>query len=382
MGSAALKPSAAVGRLLRQKRRERRLTLQEVSDRLGARGDRVPVSTLARIELGKLDPGVLRLHLLLDLFEVPPHLVADLIELEKLAVEPPAETDLEVLFRDGLEHWKQGRISEGLAYLFAVRARVSDDRDERVLRQKATLAFATVARNLGKFRLARQLVDDLLCEAPGSDVLVGALVLAASLWRGSGSTEVALALVRQAGFHTGGPKDEAWVLHQQAKILLEAGRVAEAAKALATALARYRRLGDKYGETQARLLRIAVLEKGGNPAAALDCARRALGWAKRHGHTRLATVALLEQGRLRAGSGKVEAGVKSLRQGLAEATLHGDRAAEFLAHYHLWKVYERLGDADRATFELKTAMHFVQFIDDHSPESDEVRALVKEASRK
>ena len=89
MGSAALKPSLAIGRLLREKRKERQLTLREVSERMAERGGRIPISTLVRIEQGKLDPGVRRLHALLRFYDVPPHLVADLVELEDLAVELP-----------------------------------------------------------------------------------------------------------------------------------------------------------------------------------------------------------------------------------------------------------------------------------------------------
>jgi transcriptional regulator with XRE-family HTH domain len=87
MGSAALKPSVAVGRLLRQRRKEMKLTLREVSERMADRGDRIPTSTLVRIEQGKLDPGVRRLHLLLRLYDLPPHLIADLVERVEAVVE-------------------------------------------------------------------------------------------------------------------------------------------------------------------------------------------------------------------------------------------------------------------------------------------------------
>ena len=66
-----MKPAVSVGRLLRRKRKDLRLTLREVSERMAERGDRIHVSTLVRVEQGKLDPGVRRLHLLLRLYDVP-----------------------------------------------------------------------------------------------------------------------------------------------------------------------------------------------------------------------------------------------------------------------------------------------------------------------
>ena len=124
MGSAAIRPLPAVGQLLRKKRQELKLSLQSVSERLSAQGHRIPPSTLGRIEQGRLDPGVRRLYLLLDLYSIPPHLVSDLVEVETLAGTPPIlvpDHDLQALHDQGLEHWKKGNVAEGLAYLFAVR---------------------------------------------------------------------------------------------------------------------------------------------------------------------------------------------------------------------------------------------------------------------
>src|SRR5688572_3287668 len=127
MPKGIVRASQAVGSLLREKRLALGLSLRQVSDRLKEQGETIPSSTLIRIEQGKLDPGVLRLHRLLRLYKVPPLLVADLIELEDLAIEIPAGLDLETLYRDGADAWKRGDIPKGLAYLFAVRRHVPDD---------------------------------------------------------------------------------------------------------------------------------------------------------------------------------------------------------------------------------------------------------------
>lgn len=165
MGSAAVKPSPAVSHLLRSRRLEMNLTLREVSEKLAERGERFPESTLVRVELGKLDPGVRRLHLLLSLYQIPPHLVADLVELEEHAVEAPEGTDLDALLRKGVEFLKQGNTGQALAHIFAIKRQESDNPKSRALRQDATLAIASAARDLGKLHLARQLVEDVLCDS-------------------------------------------------------------------------------------------------------------------------------------------------------------------------------------------------------------------------
>jgi tetratricopeptide (TPR) repeat protein len=380
MGSAAIKPLPGVGQLLRKKRRELKLSLQAVSERLAARGHRIPPSTLGRIEQGRLDPGVRRLYLLLDLYRIPPHLVSDLVEVETLAGAPPLVVptdDLQALHDQGIEHWRSGNVAEGLAYLFAVREYVPDDEASRVLRQRTTLMFATLARNLGKYRLARQIADELLCEPPEPDVLVPALVLAASLWVGLGGTAVALGLVREAEQRLPGrpKKERAWVLHQKAKLLFRSGQTAEAQKILRTALATYRQLGDTYGEVRGLVLRATIQEKQGDMERALTTARKVIKLSDRHGHARGAVFGHLELGRLLAKSSQDEAALEHLTRGLSDAVRLKDHNAQFFAHYHLWKIHLAMNQRDRARFELNAASYFVQFVDERTSEVDEIARL-------
>jgi tetratricopeptide (TPR) repeat protein len=354
--------------------------LRDVSERLAGAGDRIPVSTLARIEQGKLDPGIRRLHLLLRLYEVSPHLVADLVELESLAVEPPVSRDLETLYREGVEYWKKGDIGHGLAYLFAVRELVPDGEPARLLRQRAHLGFAIAARNLGKLRLARQIVDDLLCEPPHPELVVRVLVLASSLWRGLGSLDVAVALVRRASERLDADDQTAaaLVLHQEAKLLLETGGIEEATRVLDRAVGRYRDQKDRYNELRALVLRIGLLEQAGRLDEAFGCAREVIAAAERLGFARLGISGRLELGRLLVKTGALDEGVRVLREGLGQAVLLDDRYTEFLAHYGLWQAHEAAGDRDRARFEREAARYFVRFIDEQSIEAEAVRQLLVE----
>jgi tetratricopeptide (TPR) repeat protein len=378
MGSAALKTSVAVGRLLRNRRKELRLTLREVSERIAEAGESFPTSTLVRVEQGKLDPGIRRLHILLRLYDIPPHLVADLVELEKLAVEEPKGKDLETLCREGVELWKKGEIGEALAYLFAIRQHVPDDDKSRLLRQRATLNFAIAASDLGKHKLARQLMDDLLCEPPDPALISRVLIFAASVWRGLGSVEMALASIRQAATHVADDDDQqrAWVLHQEARLLVETGDLKGAKRALDRVMKLYRELGDKDGEARASIVNVNLHLARGEVKAALTCARRTLRMAEEHGLDLSVLSSRLEIGRLLIMSGSSKKALEPLHKALAQATGLGERRAEFYAHYHLWKAHEALGDRDRAKFELHAASYFVQFIEDPVPEAAEVRALI------
>jgi len=318
--------------------------------------------------------------MLLDLYRVPPHLVADLVELELIAADPPVQGDLQTLYDDGVAAWKRGDFPTGLACFFAVRKEVPTDDESRLMRQRASLGFAIAARNLGKFRLARQIVDDLLCEPPADSLLINVLVEASSLWHGLGSLETALALVRQAATHLepGDNPESAWVRHQEARLVLEDGKLGDAAEILDAAIRHYRALSDRYGEARALNLRTGLLKKGGEPDAALETAREAHRLAEEHQLEGVQLGAQLEIGQLQTEVGDVDEGLRTLREALGEAVRLGNRHGEFLAHYYLWKTHEKLGDTDRARFELQAARYFVRFIDNHSPESEEVRKLIDE----
>jgi tetratricopeptide (TPR) repeat protein len=384
MGSAALKPSVAVGRLLRNRRHEMRLTLRDVSERIQEMGERFPTSTLIRVEQGKLDPGVRRLHLLMKLYRIPPHLVADLVEIEEHAVEEPRHSNLERLRRQGVEHLKRGRTGQALAHLFAIRQHAPDDDESRLLRQQATLTFAIAARDLGKRNLAAQLVDDLLCEPEDPSLRMNLLVLASSLWHGKGAVEVALALIRQAATHIrrGDHAQRAWIRHQEGRLLLEAGSLEQASEAIADAIQSYRKGKDVDGEARAMIVEIQVRVARGEIDTALKLARRVIRIAERAGHDLPLVSGRLELGRLLVLKGDAEKGLRELRKALSRAVLLENALLEFHAHYHLWKAHEALGDQDRARLAFQSASHFVRRIDPASPEAREIRKALEETAQR
>jgi tetratricopeptide (TPR) repeat protein len=351
------------------------LTLRDVSEKLEERGERFPPSTLVRVEQGMLDPGVRRLHMLLELYDIPPHLVADLIELEELAVEEPKDKDLGTLFEEGLAFLKQGNIAQALAHLFAIRQHVPSDKDSRVLRQHATLAFAQAARDMGKFRLARQLVEDLLCEPPDRSLLVRVLVLEATLWTVLGSSDMALAVILRAESLAGqeDPRQRAWIRHQEAKLRVQFGELAAAEDAIAEARKLYRKTKDVNGEAKILLIELQAAEARGDLTGALRIARKVVDLSKRGGHELPLASGRLELGRLLVQTGSPEEGLEILGQALEQGVALENKYLEFHAHYYLWKAYAATGQTDRSRFELHSASYFLGFIDENSPEAKEIR---------
>src|SRR5262249_4403025 len=150
---------------------------------------------------------------------------------------------------------------------------------------------------------------------------VKALVLAASVWRGLGSLDVATALASHAATKVppGDHELGALVAHQQAKLHRKAGDIAAAARSLGRAVRHYRSRRDTYGETRAKLLRVGLLEAEGRLERSIPAAREALAFAERHDHGKLVLTARLELGRLLVAAGRDDEGLAVLREALGRA---------------------------------------------------------------
>lgn len=325
MGSSPVTTSKSVGRLLRRRREALGLSLRRVSRDSAARGETIPASTLSRIEHGRLDPGVRRLTTLLRLYDLDPAHIADLAELESMAVEPP-QGDVETIAARALSWLHAGNLHQALAHVFALREYAADDPEQREVRQRASLNLAILARSLGKDRLARKLVDDLLCEPLPERLLTSALIVSASLWTGAGGSEVALALIARAATRVGpgDPLQRARVRHQEAKILLHAGKAEEASAALDAAMADYRAADHTHDEMAGRILRIAILEATGIGGDPIPWARETIAACERAGHPRLAAHARIELGRLLQAAGRSDEAEDELRRAVAECERVGD----------------------------------------------------------
>ncbi len=345
---------------------------------MSALGEPLPVSSLDHIEKGKSEPGVRRLFYLLRLYGVPVQMVAELAELEEASIEPPVDIQPEKAYREGLEHLQRGEFQQGLAFMLAVRHRRPEGSRGKTLRQQATLSFAIAARNLGRYRLANTLLEELLSEAVDPSVLANVLLEMGTVWFALGSTEAALAFYGRASSYipAGDDRMQGLLQHLMGRVHLVRSELDQADQLLRRALELYRRAGDTLNESKARLVMVQLLEARGNLKAAIAEADAVRAGAQRRRQAFPAMIASLRKGRLLIQAGQAEEGLGLLREALAEAVRIGDRATEFFAHYHIWKAYEATGDPARAAVALESARYYVQFVQEHSPEAVEVRAFI------
>ncbi len=375
MGRESIPPSPTLGRLLRARRQELRLGLNEVSAKIQAVGHSLPASTLASIERGEADPGVRRLCLLLRLYDLPAEMITDAIEIEELAAPLPAEKDPDVLLRKGVEFWKQGDFAQGMAHVLALREQVPHGPKGKQQRQKALLTFAIAVQSLGKYRLARRVVDDLLCEPPDSSLLPNVLMVAADLWVDLGSTEAALGFLARAEHHI--PRRDvrlsAMLLHQRGKTRFRAGDRGAGAD-VGAAIQRYRKLGDSANEARAQLLAVRIAAAHRSIGEAIALSRDAIVVADSNGHPGLAAYLRLELGALLHKAQQFADSLEPLQAALGQTVLMRDRPAEFLAHYRLYKAYQALSDRARAAVEREAARYYARFVEEPYPELEEFRA--------
>jgi len=365
-----------MARLLRERRRELGLTLRDVQNLTKESGKPIPHSTLARIESGRLDPGVRRLQQLLRLYRLPAQAAGDLLDLESVAGAVPFERDPIKLRDRAVEAWRAGRVPEAMACFFEFRERAgkTSDLPADVL-QDAVLTFAVAAGSLGKHRIARHILEDLLLEKLSVPILVRTLVQLSVSWHALGSTEAALAFLERAAVHTG-PKDHRgrlWIEHQRALVHLDLEQFEAAKRHLDLALEASR--AAKSPQDQVRLLlSLAHLHyDAGRGKDAVLAGRRAETFARRHGFARSRLFAQLETARGLLLDHDVAGSRARLRTVLADSVTSDDNVIRFYTHYYLWKTELAGGEPARADVELREAAYFVRFVDQTSPEVVEVR---------
>ncbi len=374
-------PCSAVADLLRSRRLELGLSLREVESQTGVLGETIPITVIARVERGAVDPGFRRLNVLLRLYDIPLDVAGGLADLEQFAGALPADPAAD--YQEAIRQWKAGDLRLGMAHLLALKTQTTSDPATKLLRQKALLAFGIAAGSLGRYRLSRNIVDELLLEPPEPSLLVPILTQAAACWHRLGSSEVALALLGRAESHVAAGEHQklAWICHNRASTLVTLGQFAEGRAELGRARMAYRAAKDTHGEGLALGVLVRLAVDRGALDAALVAAREAHAFATKHGHDRLRIMRRIDEGRILIALKETQAGIAALNDGLAGAIAMQDGVSQFHAHFHLWKAHGRLGDAARADLELRAAQYYVRFLDDVAPEATEVRQLIGRGPR-
>jgi tetratricopeptide (TPR) repeat protein len=227
------------------------------------------------------------------------------------------------------------------------------------------------------------MLDELLLEKLDPRLLVSVLIQQSVVWRSLGSQVAASAFLDSAALHArpDSPRENGWVQHQRAQLLIEQRQFAAAAKCLALAVKYHRQAKAPHDEALALLSMAKLKFDQGQPRAATVAARRAERFATRHKTNRVRLSALLEQARAHLALGSIDAGKKLLHNVLADSMVANDNTLCFYAHFYLWQAEQSAGHVGRAAVELREISHYVKFVDQNSPESRIARRELGSAPR-
>jgi hypothetical protein len=99
------------------------------------------------------------------------------------------------------------------------------------------------------------------------------------------------------------------------------------------------------------------------------------------GHDRLALMRQIDEGRTLVALGRADTATGVLHEALGTAGAKHDVLCQFHAHFYLWKAYTLLKQQDRAELELQAAQYHSRFLDDKTPESEEIRQTMRSPKR-
>lgn len=381
MPRQAIKTSPAMARYLRECRQKSGLTLREVHELTAAEGDPIPSSTVCKIEQGKVEPGLVRVRQLLNVYHKPLHQAADLLEIEALVDGKASKGSPDERFESGMRALQEGRVREALSWLLPLRPREGQGQPVGEISQRALISISIAMQQIGKHRLAFGMVEQVLNDQsqPIPELKLHAHVQAARLWLDLGSVEIALAFLGRAREHLpkGDSQREAWILGNEANALAMGGRYVEAIACTEKALELFRETGDEINLVGSHAQLAKYRLRAGDAHGALETVRAGFKVAEGKAYEERSTRLRLIEGRALVEVGDADEGLTALKQALASAIEMDDLSLQFLSHYHLWKAHVALGSPLRAEFELGAARSHLRFSDEDCEESREVRAQLR-----
>jgi tetratricopeptide (TPR) repeat protein len=366
-----------MARYLRECRQQLGLSLREVQQQTASCGSPIPSSTICKIEQGKVEPGLVRIRQLLEVYRQPLHEAADLLELEALVGSPPEHDSPAELFERGQALLKQGKVRDSLAALLPLRQAANDDEAINGVRQRTLIVLSVALQRLGRHRLALRMIEDLLVEGPEPALRVNAHVQAARVWLDLGGTEIAMAFMMRAQAHLAhdDKKGAAWIRSHEAELLRRAGELDEANARAAEAARLLAEVGDQNNLVRMMAQLADLRLEAGDAEGSLAAAREGLEHAEANGFGEPVARLRLYGGRALIRLERREEGLAELQRAMAAAVELDDLSLQFLAHYHLWKGYLEVGNRMRAEFELGAARSYLRFSDERSEEAREIRSL-------
>ena len=350
-----LRGSTRLGNYLRRLRIGYGLSLRRVEDKAKTGGGEIDNSQLSRYERGKCYPSFDKLCLLANIFNVPIQNFSDVLDLERVeSYEPAQPATYEDIKAEAAREWDQGNFARAYAIYETALARLEDGVEGAVDQETLARARFNLARTLlrmGKISLAETELRLILRRhkdiSPVTEVAVlGAL---ADSHEDKGDrylalleSEKALALARAAG----NAEYEGYALHRIGRLHFLDGEYDKALEGFRGARALLETTAGKYDLT---LIRInigfcqAMLGKVDRGVREL---REALQVAGKEGFRRCSTYALLYLGQIHYARQDLTKARDFFEE--AELMAHGgeERFVDILFQtaYHLWEMAKASGN--------------------------------------
>jgi transcriptional regulator with XRE-family HTH domain len=344
-----LRGSTRLGHYLRRLRVGYGLSLRRVEDRAKSEGGEIDNSQLSRYERGKCYPSFDKLCLLANIFNVPIQNFSDVLDLERVETfQPEREVSCAELKAEAHREYQQGNFTRAYAIYETVLARLEDGLEGEVdadTLARARFNTAWMLERMGKVSLAESELRLILRRhrdlSPETAALVLLVLSDTHDERGDKflalmDVEKSLALAREIG----NKEYEGYALHRMARIHFEQG---EYALALESFRQTRELLDDKVNLHDLTLIRTNMAfcqAMTGRVERGIRELKESLQAAARNGFRRCSTYALLFLGQIHLAKGEA----KKARDYFEEAELmaHGgeERYVDILFQtaFHLWEM--------------------------------------------
>lgn len=350
-----LRGSTRLGNYLRRLRVGYGLSLRRVEDKAKTGGGEIDNSQLSRYERGKCYPSFDKLCLLANIFNVPIQNFSDVLDLERVEMYEPSElATYEDIKAEASREWDQGNYTRAYAIYETALARLEDGAEGSVDPETLARARFNLARTLlrmGKISLAETELRLILRRhrdiSPTTEVAVLGALADAHEDKGDRylallESEKALALARESA----NVEYEGYAQHRIGRLHFVDGEYAQALESFRGARAL---LEDKASRYDLTLIRInigfcqAMLGKVDRGVREL---REALQVAGKEGFRRCSTYALLYLGQIHLAKQEMVKARDFFEE--AELMAHGgeERFVDILFQtaYHLWEMARLSGN--------------------------------------
>jgi transcriptional regulator with XRE-family HTH domain len=325
------------------------LSLRRVEDKAKSEGGEIDNSQLSRYERGKCYPSFDKLCLLANIFNVPIQNFSDVLDLERVETfQPSREISYADLRAEAHREYQQGNFARAYAIYETALARLEDGLEGEVdpdTLARARFNLAWMLERMGKISLAESELRLILRRHREISAETTALVLLvlsdAHDERGDRflalmDAEKCLAMARQAG----NGEYEGYAMHRIANIRFEQGEYASALEGFREAR---ERLEERVGAHDLTLMRVNMAycqAMVGRVDRGIRELKEALQVSSRHGFRRCSTYALLYLGQIHL----LQEDAKKARDYFEESELLAHSGEEryvdilFMTAFHLWQM--------------------------------------------